>query len=145
MPERDGHSIYIRPTHIATDPVLRVGHPSCSKLYIVLSPVGPYYPRGFKPVRLFTSKRHVRAWVGGAGHFKLGSNYAPTIGISKEFEEKGFDQVLWTREGYIGEVGTSNLFFLWKRKDGKTELITPELDGTILPGITRKSILVSLR
>lgn len=142
MPDQPGHTIYIRPTHIATDPVLRVMTPSESKLFIILSPVGPYYPKGFQPVRLYCSQKHVRAWAGGSGHFKLGANYAPTIGISNKFAQKGFDQILWTRDGYIGEVGTSNLFFLWKCKDGKTELITPELDGTILPGITRRSILV---
>jgi branched-chain amino acid aminotransferase len=105
--------------------------------------VGPYYPEGFKPVTLYANNKYVRAWPGGTGDTKLAGNYAPTILPQAEAAKKGYTQVLWLygEEEQVTEVGTMNIFFLIKNKDGEKELITPTLDGTILPGVTRDSVL----
>ena len=91
MPFKPEHSLYIRPTHIATENALGVRQANFSKLFVIISPVGPYYSKGIKPVSLLALKDHVRAWPGGAGEYKLGSNYAPTIGIQKMVENRGYD------------------------------------------------------
>ncbi|GAM16937.1 hypothetical protein SAMD00019534_001120 [Acytostelium subglobosum LB1] len=142
IPEGRGYSLYLRPTMIATQKSLGVGTPQTALMFVIASPVGPYYPEGFKPVKLLADDRYVRAWVGGSGGFKLGSNYAPTIFPQLEAAKKGFQQVLWLLNDQITEVGTMNMFVFWKNNDGQMELITPPLsDGTILPGITRDSII----
>jgi len=143
IPEGRGYSLYLRPTIISTQNTLGVGAPSTALLFVISSPVGPYYPTGFKPVRLLADDANVRAWVGGTGNYKLGANYAGGIQPQAEAAAKGFSQILWLLGDRVTEVGTMNLFVLWKRKsDGKTELITPPLtDGTILPGVTRDSII----
>lgn len=115
--------------------------PRSAKLFVITSPVGPYYKTGFKPVSLFADSVNVRAWHGGTGTYKIGANYAPTILPALEAEEKGYSQVLWLVNDEISEVGTMNLFFFWINPQGEKELITAPLDGTILPGVTRKSIL----
>lgn len=112
------------------------------KTYVVLSPVGPYYPRGFVPVKLYCDTSIVRAWPFGFGDKKIGGNYAPTLQTSRKGNQKhGCDQVLWLLHDYVTEVGTMNIFIYWKNEQGVNELITPPLDGTILPGVTRDSIL----
>ena len=112
------------------------------KTFVVLSPVGPYYPRGFVPVKLYCDTQVVRAWPNGFGDKKIGGNYAPTLKISREGNLKhGCDQVLWLLHDYVTEVGTMNFFVFWKNDQGEDELVTPPLDGTILPGITRDSII----
>lgn len=146
IPEGEGYSLYLRPTVIGTQPTLGVSQSKYCKVFTIACPVGPYYPEGFKPVRLLAEKDNVRAWPGGVGDAKLGGNYAPTIRVQAEAAKKGYSQVLWLvgdRGGslQVTEVGTMNFFVLWKRKDGQTELITAPLDGTILPGVTRQSIL----
>jgi len=142
VPSRPNHSLYLRPTSIAMDNRLGITGIKKMKTFVVLSPVGPYYPRGFKPVSLYCDVGVVRAWPLGFGNKKIGGNYAPTIKISREGNTKhGCDQVLWLLHDYVTEVGTMNLFVFWKNEDGVDELITPPLDGTILPGITRDSIL----
>ncbi|EGC39193.1 branched-chain amino acid aminotransferase [Dictyostelium purpureum] len=142
IPEGKGYSLYLRPTLIATQNSLGVGASNSALMFVIASPVGPYYPEGFKPVRLIADDQYVRAWAGGSGAFKLGSNYAPTIFPQIEAAKKGYSQVLWLLNDYVTEVGTMNMFVLWKNNDGELELITPPLhDGTILPGITRDSIL----
>jgi branched-chain amino acid aminotransferase len=83
----------------------------------------------------------VRAWYKGTGDKKLGSNYGPTIKPARTVAGKGYDQILWLIEDYVSEVGVMNFFVFWHNKKGEKELITCPLDGTILPGITRKSIL----
>jgi len=141
IPKGKGYSLYLRPTLISTQNTLGVGAASTALLFVIGSPVGPYYPQGFKPVRLLADELNVRAWPGGTGSFKLGSNYAGGIQPTAEATAQGFSQILWLFGDKVTEVGTMNMFVLWKTKQGKTELITPPLDGTILPGVTRDSIL----
>jgi len=143
IPNAYNYSLYIRPTTIATQPTLGVSSPGQLKLFVICSPVGPYYPTGFKPVKLLADPAYCRAWPGGTGANKVGGNYAPGIQAARLATDKGYAQILWLfgKEHYVTEVGTMNQFFFWQRKDGKKELITAPLDGTILPGVTRDSIL----
>lgn len=143
IPSEKGYSLYLRPTIIGTQRSIGVGPPGSALLFVIASPVGPYYPTGFKAVSLEARSDIVRAWPGGVGDRKLGANYAPCIVPQLEAAKRGFQQNLWLfgPEGYVTEVGTMNLFFAWVRKDGKKEFITAPLDGTILEGITRDSIL----
>ncbi|RKP03849.1 hypothetical protein CXG81DRAFT_9038 [Caulochytrium protostelioides] len=136
-----GYSLYIRPTAIATQETLGVSPSSRCKVFVICSPVGPYYKTGFSSVSLFATEKHVRAWPGGTGDAKLGSNYAPGILIQTQVAKQGYAQNLWILNGMVTEVGTMNFFVYWINKDGEKELRTPHLDGTILPGITRRSIL----
>jgi branched-chain amino acid aminotransferase len=129
---------------IGTQRTLGVGPPGSALLYVIASPVGPYYPTGFKAVSLEATDYAVRAWPGGVGDNKLGANYAPCIVPQMEAASRGFHQNLWLfgEEEYITEVGTMNLFLAVKDKEtGVNELITSPLDGTILKGVTRSSIL----
>jgi len=121
--------------------------PNEALLYIILSPVGPYYPKGFKPIGLYGTTEYVRASPGGTGAFKLGLNYASGIVAQQDAAKKGYEQNLWLHgpEHYLTEVGTMNMFITFKHPDGTTELVTPPLDGMILPGITRDSILTLAR
>ena len=136
------HSLYIRPTSIAMDDRLGLSRVSKSKTFIILSPVGPYYPRGFVPLRLFCDRSVIRAWPNGFGNKKVGGNYGPTIRTSRKgAEEYNCDQALWLLHDYVTEVGTMNFFVFWKNEHGEDELVTPPLDGTILPGITRASMI----
>lgn len=137
IPQGDGYSLYIRPTVISTEPTLGVGSPNAAKAFVLLSPVGPYYPNGFQPVTLKAETQFSRAFPGGAGDHKVGGNYAPTILPQRLALEQGCDQILWLHDGFLTEAGTMNMFVLYKNG----YLVTPPLDGTILPGITRKSIL----
>lgn len=143
LPRSDEVSFYIRPTLIGTEPTLGVSKTNSAKLYVLLGPVGPYFPTGFKPITLMADPQYVRSWPGGCGNFKMGSNYAPTIEIQSKAVEHGCQQVLWLygEDHYMTEVGTMNLFVLWDNEKGEEELITPPLNGLILPGITRKSLL----
>eukprot|EP00474_Spongospora_subterranea_P005765 CRZ06223.1 hypothetical protein [Spongospora subterranea] len=144
IPNGFGYSLYIRPTIISTFPFLGVAPSEQVRFYIIMCPVGPYYATGFKAVSLYADHENVRAWPGGAGAFKIGSNYAPAIKAQKNAASKGFSQVLWLfgEDLQVTEVGTMNQFFFWKLPSGEKELITAPLDdGTILPGVTRDSIL----
>ncbi|ODQ68007.1 branched-chain amino acid aminotransferase II [Nadsonia fulvescens var. elongata DSM 6958] len=143
IPTDRGYSLYLRPTLIGTQPALGVGAPQNALLYVIASPVGPYYPTGFKAVRLEATDYAVRAWPGGAGNRKLGANYAPCIKAQREAASRGYQQNLWLfgPEGNITEAGTMNAFFVFKTPEGKRELVTAPLDGTILEGVTRDSIL----
>jgi len=147
IPREYGFSLYLRPTIISTMPFIGVAPSENVKLYLICSPVGPYYPEGFKPISLLASDQYVRAWPGGVGDKKLGSNYGPTIRPSAEAISSGYSQIMWllpdakSDDFIVSEVGTMNQFFFWKNKDGEEELITAPLDGTILPGVTRDSVL----
>jgi len=140
IPLQKGASLYIRPVVFATEPLLGAVRPSKSYLFfIMLSPVGFFYKEGFNPVRLMVEKNYSRAAAGGTGEAKTGGNYAGTIIATQRANAKGYSQVLWLdakEHRYVEEVGTNNIFFVI---DGK--LVTPPLTGTILPGITRKSVL----
>jgi len=141
IPDKKGYSLYLRPTMIATEPVLGVRPAEEVLLYLIATPVGPYYPTGFKPVALYADPNVIRAWPGGSGAYKIGANYAPGILPALDASHKGYQQILWLQDDKITEVGTMNLFCLWINKEGKKELITAPLNGQILPGVTRKSIL----
>lgn len=147
IPKEPGHSLYVRPTLIGTQKAVGVGPPSDALLFVILSPVGPYYPKGFKPVSLYGTTEYVRAMPGGTGAYKLGVNYAPGILPQKEAADLGYAQNLWLHgpEHYLTEVGTMNMFVVFKQDDGTFELVTPPLDGMILPGVTRDSVLTLAR
>ena len=143
VPHKVGTSLYIRPFIIATDCSLGV-HASHSYLFAVICcPVGAYYPEGINPVKIYVEDEDVRAVKGGTGFTKCGGNYAASIRAGERAEEQGFSQVLWldgVHRRYIEEVGSMNVMF---KIDGT--VITPELTGSVLPGITRKSCLELIR
>ncbi|KAH0555774.1 Mitochondrial branched-chain amino acid (BCAA) aminotransferase [Trichoglossum hirsutum] len=148
IPTARGYSLYIRPTLIGTQPSLGIGPPGSALLYTIASPVGPYYPTGFKAVSLEATNYAVRAWPGGVGDKKLGANYAPCIVPQMMAAQKGYHQNLWLfgEEERVTEVGAMNFFAVLKdHKTGQKELITPPLDGTILEGVTRDSVLILAR
>jgi branched-chain amino acid aminotransferase len=137
-------SLYIRPTFIGTEPFLGVREPHSALLYCITSPVGPYFESGtFSPVSLYADPSFIRAWPGGAGESKMGGNYGPTIRIQKIAESKGYTQVLWLfgDNHELTEVGTMNIFVHWINESGEPEIATPPLNGTILSGVTRMSLL----
>lgn len=143
IPEAEGTSLYIRPFIIATDPFLGVRPSYTYKFIIILSPVGAYYPEGIDPVKIFVENKYVRAVKGGTGFAKTPGNYAASLKAQVEANEKGYTQVLWldgVERKYIEEVGTMNVFF---KINGK--VITPMLEGSILPGITRDSTISLLK
>ncbi|TFJ82818.1 hypothetical protein NSK_005893 [Nannochloropsis salina CCMP1776] len=143
VPEGIGYSIYLRPTAISTYPFLGVGATKEIKLFCIMSPVGPYYPEGFNPIKLYADTLNVRAWPGGVGNTKVGGNYGPTIRPQMEATRLGCAQVLWLGEDHtVTEVGAMNVFFFWVNEQGEKELITaPLCRGDVLPGVTRRSIL----
>lgn len=144
VPHDTSSSLYIRPTMIGMEPTLGVAPASEARLFVLLCPVGPYYSTGFKPVNLLADPQYVRAWPGGCGYTKMGSNYAPTLWTQKVAEQHGCHQCLWLfgEDHEITEVGAMNLFILMAKEDGGRELVTPALDtGVILPGVTRRSII----
>lgn len=146
VPGAHASSLYIRPTMISTDRCVGVAPPSHALFFVILSPCGAYYPTGLKPIRLFADPVHRRAWPGGIGAFKAGSNYGPTIYHQQQVAAKGCSQVLWLNDKLeLGEVGAMNVMGIIRDGDGHFVAITPPLDGTILPGITRKSVIELLR
>ncbi len=143
IPTKPGYSLYIRPVMFATDPFLGVKPGENYKFYIILGPVGPYYPEGFKPVPIMVTDKYVRAAAKGVGECKCAGNYAASLMAQKEAQKEGYSQVLWLdsiEQKYIEEVGTMNIFI--RLKD---EVVTPPLTGSILPGVTRRSVIRILR
>ncbi|SPP78662.1 branched-chain-amino-acid aminotransferase, cytosolic [Drosophila guanche] len=144
VPHTDTASLYIRPTLIGIDPTLGVASSDSALLYTILSPVGSYFKTGSTgAVSLLADPAYTRAWPGGVGNRKMGSNYAPTINVQKEAASRGLQQVLWLygEDHQLTEVGTMNIFMFYVNDQGEQELVTPPLNGLILPGITRDSIL----
>jgi branched-chain amino acid aminotransferase len=143
VPSGSGESLYLRPFMIATDPFLGV-RPSEEYLFLLIaSPAGEYFPQGLKPVSVWASKEYVRAAPGGTGEAKCAGNYAASLLAQAEAQEHGCDQVIWLdaiEREYIEEMGGMNLFFVYQ-KDGKPVIVTPQLTGTLLPGITRSTLL----
>jgi len=139
IPRAEGSSLYIRPTMIATEHALGV-HPANEYLFFaILSPVGAYYAEGFSPTKIYVTEEYIRSAPGGIGYCKAAGNYAASLYASEMAKKIGYTQVLWLdamERKYVEEVGTSNIFFLIN-----DELITPPLSGTILPGVTRNSII----
>lgn len=143
VPHSESASLYIRPTLIGTDPTLGVNAPESALLYTILCPVGSYFGPDFKPISLLADPRFVRAWPGGCGDKKMGSNYGPTLHVMKLAQSQGYQQVLWLygEDHQVTEAGTMNIFIVYINEAGERELVTPPLNGLILPGITRQSIL----
>ncbi len=143
IPTEPGTSLYIRPFIIATDVGLGV-HPSKHyKFVIILAPSGSYYAAGLAPVKIIVEDEYVRAVRGGTGFAKVGGNYAASLIGQEKAEQMGYAQVLWLdgiTHTYIDEVGAMNVFFVI---DGK--IVTPQLEGNILPGVTRDSTIAFLR
>ena len=143
IPDREGTSLYIRPFMFGNDESLGVHAVHNATFVIILSPVGSYYAEGINPVKISIESQDVRAVRGGTGYAKCGGNYAASLRAGKRAAEKGFTQVLWldgVERKYIEEVGAMNVMF---KIDG--EIATPELTGSVLPGITRKSCLEILK
>ncbi|MGZ3457440.1 MAG: branched-chain amino acid aminotransferase [Archangium sp.] len=143
VPSAPGTSLYVRPVVMAADSFLGVRPADKYIFFVILSPVGSYFAGGAEPVRIWVEQQHTRAAPGGLGGAKAAANYAAGLSASVEAKKRGFAQVLWLdalEHRYIEEVGTMNLFV----RIGD-EIITPPLDGTFLPGITRESVLTLLR
>ncbi len=139
VPHLPETSLYIRPTIIATDPFLGVRASYTYRFFIIFSPVGAYYPEGFNPVKIWVTKDHVRAVRGGVGDSKAAGNYAASLYAGEKAHQLGYTQVLWldgVEQKYVEEVGSMNIFFVIG-----DEVITPALNGSILPGITRDSVI----
>lgn len=143
VPAVAGTSLYIRPFIIATEPYLGVSPSKNYQFIIIMSPVGSYYKEGINPVKILVEQQYVRAVKGGTGEAKTGGNYASSLIAQQKAGEIGYSQTLWldgVEHKYVEEVGSMNIFF---KIDGK--VVTPQLNGSILPGITRDSILHVLR
>ena len=143
VPSTVGTSLYVRPAIIASEPFLGVRPAKSYIYYVILSPVGAYYPEGINPVRILVVDKYVRAVEGGVGAAKTGVNYAASLYAAEEAKHAGFTQVLWLdgrERKYIDEVGTMNIMM----KIGD-EIVTPPLSGTILAGVTRDSALTLMR
>ena len=143
IPQKEGTALYIRPFIIADEPFLGVRRSTHYKFIIILSPVGPYYVGGLTPTKLYVEDKYVRATDVGTVEAKCGGNYAASLKAQEEAHAKGFEQILWldgVHRKYVEEVGTSNAFFVIG-----DEVVTAPLDGTILPGITRDSVITILK
>jgi branched-chain amino acid aminotransferase len=139
IPGKSGTSLYIRPFVFADESQLGVKVADSYKMLIILSPVGAYYKTGFNPISIKVEDKYVRATKGGLGEAKTPANYAMSLAAQQEAYAEGFGQVLWldaVHRKYIEEVGTMNILF---KING--EIITPALNGSILGGITRKTVL----
>lgn len=139
IPTKKGSSLYIRPFVIATEASLNVVPSSEFKFMIILSPVGAYYKEGLNPVKIWIEDEYVRAIRGGIGEAKTGGNYAASMLSQEKAHEAGYSQVLWldgVEHKYIEEVGAMNIFFKIKGK-----IVTPMLNGSILQGVTRDSVI----
>jgi len=139
IPRSSGTALYIRPTVIAMDPFLGVRASHTYRYFVILSPVGAYYAEGFNPVKIWVTRDHVRAVRGGLGEAKTPANYAASLYAGEEAHRNSYTQVLWldgVEQKYIEEVGSMNIFFVID-----DEIVTPALNGSILPGITRDSVI----
>jgi branched-chain amino acid aminotransferase len=143
VPSAPGTSLYIRPTIIATDAYIGLRSSNTYRFFIILSPVGAYYPEGFDPVKIWVTTEYVRAVRGGVGEAKTAGNYAASLYATELAHKDGYTQVLWldgVELKYIEEVGSMNIFFVIG-----DELVTPKLNGSILSGITRDSVITLAR
>jgi len=139
VPKKHGHALYIRPFVFASEEYIAARAAKEYRYMVITSPVAAYYSEGFNPVSLTTTDDYVRAVKGGTGEAKAAGNYGGSFLPAQQAQKKGYTQVLWLdakENKYIEEVGTMNIHF---KIDGK--LITPKLGGTVLPGITRRSVI----
>jgi branched-chain amino acid aminotransferase len=133
-------ALYIRPTMIASDHALGVHSSKTFIHFVIIGPVGSYFKEGFNPVPVYISDTYRRAVPGGVGEAKTGGNYAASLLVGEEAKAKGYSQVLWldaVTGRYVEEVGAMNIYFVYEGH----KLVTPPLTGSILPGVTRKSVL----
>ena len=146
VPRARGASLYLRPFTIATTAQLGVHAAGSYQFVIICSPSGAYYASGLAPIKIYVEDRYVRACPGGTGFVKCGGNYAVSLLAAQEAEARGYSQVLWLdsqKHRYVEEVGAMNIFF---KIDGKIfTAAAQDDDGTVLPGVTRRSILELLR
>jgi branched-chain amino acid aminotransferase len=143
VPDAEGTSLYIRPFTFATEASLGVHKANAYQFMIICSPVGAYYPQGMNPVKILVEEELVRAVKGGTGYTKCGGNYAASILGQVQAEAKGYTQVLWldgVEHKYVEEVGSMNMLF---KING--EIYTAPVDGSVLPGVTRDSVLHILK
>jgi branched-chain amino acid aminotransferase len=141
IPDKEEHSLYIRPFMFATDDVIGVKPSGKYKFLIILSPTGPYYA---KPMRIYVEEKYTRAAPGGIGYAKAAGNYGSSMLATAEAHQHGYDQVLWTdafEHKYVQEIGTMNVFFII----GKTAFTPDLINGTILAGVTRESAITILK
>jgi len=140
VPSQDGASLYIRPAMIASSSKLGLGAAADYIHFIITGPAGSYFKGGFEPIPVYVADEFRRAVIGGVGEAKTGGNYAASLYISEKMAKEGYSQVLWLdaiHGRYVEEVGAMNICFVYEGK----QIVTPELSGSILPGITRDSIL----
>lgn len=143
IPTGEGTSLYIRPSVIATENALGVHAAKSYIFFIILSPSGSYYAHGLEPVKLYVEENYVRAAKGGTGHHKVVGNYAASMKAGEKAAGLGYDQVMWLdakEHKYVEEVGSMNIFFVFDKT-----VKTPALRGSILPGITRRSVIELLK
>ena len=143
VPRSEGTSLYIRPTMIATEPHLGVRPSNAYLFFIIIGPVGAYYKEGLNPVKIYVEDFFVRTSKGGTGEAKTAGNYGASLLAAEKAKEKGFTQVLWLdaeEKKYIEEVGTMNMFFVIDN-----EVVTPPLKGSVLSGITRDSVIQTVK
>uniref|UniRef100_UPI0037E76801 branched-chain-amino-acid aminotransferase, cytosolic isoform X6 n=1 Tax=Semicossyphus pulcher TaxID=241346 RepID=UPI0037E76801 len=143
VPHSDSAGLYIRPTFISTEPSLGVKKPGHALLYVILCQAGSYFNNEAEALSLWADPKYTRAWEGGTGDCKMGGNYGCSLLAQYEAVDYGCQQVLWLygEDHQITEAGTMNIFLHWINEIGEEELATPPLDGIILPGVTRQSIL----
>jgi len=140
IPDSEGSSLYIRPAMIATSSKIGLGAAAGYLHFIITGPAGPYFKGGFNPIPVYVAEDYRRAVIGGVGEAKTGGNYSASLYISEKVAKKGFTQVLWLDaiEGkYVEEVGAMNICFVYEGK----RIVTPALSGSILPGVTRDSVI----
>ncbi len=143
VPTVFGSALYIRPTEIATEAAIGLRSSKEYLFYVILSPVGPYFSEGFKPISIFVEPEYIRAVKGGTGEAKTGGNYAASLLALQNALKAGCDQVLWLdaiEHKYVEEVGTMNQFFVID-----DVIYTAPLEGTILRGVTRDSVITLAR
>lgn len=139
VPSVEGRSLYLRPFIMASDEALGVRPSNNYRFIVITSPVGSYYSKGLAPTKILVEENYSRVAHGGLGEAKTGANYAASLLAAEKAKAQGFDQVLWldcVEHKFIEEVGTMNIFFVIDNT-----LVTPPLDGTILHGVTRKTVI----
>ena len=140
VPDSPDATLYIRPTMIATDDALGVRASATYLHFVIISPVGPYFTGGFSPVPVYITDEYVRAVPGGVGEAKTGGNYAASLYAGEEARQRGYSQVLWLdalEHRWVEEVGAMNICFVYDNRC----IVTPPLTGSILPGVTRQSVI----
>ncbi|KAM8910581.1 LOW QUALITY PROTEIN: branched-chain-amino-acid aminotransferase, cytosolic [Spinachia spinachia] len=143
VPQSDLASLYIRPTFLGTEQSLGLKKAASALLYVILFGVGTYFNSETECLSLWGDPKYTRAWRGRTGNYKMGGNYGCSLFAQCGEKDHGGQQVLWLygEDHQITEAGTMNIFLHWINEDGEEELATPPLDGIILPGVTRQSIL----